>query len=342
MTDEESAVLSWLHPHAPRAPDVSRLHAGRLLGVIARHRLGFWLHSRFRFDAPNESDFDVGLAAQAVNHWAQGILDARVRREVLAAMVAAGIACVPLKGAVLGPLVYGHVAARPAHDLDVLVPSRSMPLAESVLHRLGYRQADRAAWKNEVGHDRPFWRGADLAVDLHRGLSQPRRYGVPEEQWLAETVPWTWEGIALRRLSDEAQFLHLVIHAAHHKFLIPWLHWLDMRLCLERGLDLPRVLRLAQTWRASIALKVAAENLAILFDDENLLTRTGRLNALQRVALADLTLPNAAITDSRGVWMDHWHAFWMIESWRDRFALGRLYAFHKFMQGFAKVSPGVN
>lgn len=59
-------------------------------------------------------------------------------RRVIATLAAAGIRSAPLKGPLMGELLYGDPGRRISHDIDLLVPLAQLPEAVEVIRQLGY------------------------------------------------------------------------------------------------------------------------------------------------------------------------------------------------------------
>ena len=246
-------------------------------------------------------------------------IDDRVRFEVLRALCERGLTVIPLKGAVLGPWLYGQKGVRPSNDLDVLLAPGEDAAAECVMAELGYVPAKRRQrpWHELRSHERAFWRGVDLPVELHRHVTQVPRFRLPVGDVLARTVPWHWEGLVLRRLDDADQFLTLIIHAVHHQFMVPLISWVDLMLLLERGVDLGVVEDRARQCGALPALRIAAELLWRYFDCADLLPYTRPLSAMRKQALRGIRTDWPGLRETRGPLRDRWHAFWLIDRTSD-------------------------
>src|SRR3954468_4098437 len=84
----------------------------------------------------------------------------------------AGIAAVPLKGAVLARRIYGDIALRPFSDIDLLIRREQIADAESVISKLGYAPefsipaAHRERWL-EQQCELTFCRAGLSRIELH-------------------------------------------------------------------------------------------------------------------------------------------------------------------------------
>ncbi len=296
-------------------PDWAGVDRRRFLELVDMHRVAPWLFAR-RARTPLPDWLQPALAKRVAGMEALAMLDEFHRAEVLGALVNAGIGVIPLKGAVLGPWLYGRPALRPANDLDLLLFPEQLDKAASILKKLGYEAAERkrGRWSEKVSHEHAFWRGSDLPVELHVHVTQPGRFRIGLDELFARAEPWSWKGLALRRLDLEDQLLTLIVHAAHHQFLVPLVSWLDIRLLLDRGPDMATIAQRAGKWRMSGALYLAGRILAGLFGDGRLADAAPKMGAVRRLALLPWASARVARADTRGVLADRWGAFWLIDS----------------------------
>lgn len=229
----------------------------RLAAALEEHRVGAWLHRHGTGAGPALAAALRRSAAQAA---ALRAADDEVRYAVLRALAGAGLAPIPLKGSVVGPWLYAAAYTRPAHDLDVLVPgAAARAAAAEVLAGLGFAPAsDRLS---PASHETAYVRGDDLPVELHAHITQAGRYATPLAELLERTVPWAWRGLRLRRLGDEDLLAHWIVHAAHHKFRLPLIQWLDVVLLLRRGLDVAAARARCADWGAAGAWYAAGATL---------------------------------------------------------------------------------
>lgn len=233
----------------------------RLTSALEAHRVGAWLH---RHGQGAGSALTATLRRSAAQAAALRAADDQVRFTVLQALAGAGLAPIPLKGSVLGALLYDAPYTRPAHDLDVLVTGAAeRALAAQTLVALGYSPViDRFA---PASHELAFVRGNDLPVELHAHITQPGRFATPLPELVDRAVPWRWRGLALRRLADEDLLAHWVVHAAHHKFRMPLVQWLDVVLLMRRGVDVAAAQRRCAAWGAGGAWYTAGVTLEAWF-----------------------------------------------------------------------------
>jgi len=135
---------------------------------------------------------------------------AAVAHSSAAALRAAGIESLLLKGVALAWSRYPAVAARPVSDLDVLVSVRTFERAVDVLLGEG--------WRLSIERDAPPWLQAVALVDdngqeldLHRWVFAHRFGGADDGLW-ERSIPVEVAGSSMRRLTDEDQLVLTLLH----------------------------------------------------------------------------------------------------------------------------------
>jgi hypothetical protein len=188
-----------------------------------------------------------------------------VFREVAGALTAAGIPVMPLKGLALAQRYYGDLALRPMTDLDLLVSRQNIPLAASVLRRLGFRAADG------MGSPSGFYaltsavvvyaRSHSLSIEVHWELFGRQVY----RPSLPASAAWS-HALDMRVFDQRVRYLHprdeiwyLCVHAAieHHLERLIWLVDIaELVDALPASWDWHRFAR--ETSAAGVALPVVA------------------------------------------------------------------------------------
>jgi len=220
------------------------------------------VRGRGLFPPPSEEILRLAYLANA----ARNFFLFRELEKVLLALSSQDISVLLLKGAALGPAVYGNPALRPLGDLDLLVRPADAPRALEVLTAHGYaplhpplRPASLLEDENEVFLRRQS--GADL--ELHWSLFDfPHyRYHLPMELFWSNARPLAIGGASAWMLGPEDQILHLCAHLVlHHGGEQPRLLWfhdvaeviahdsgqLDWAALLERARDCDLFLPLQQ------------------------------------------------------------------------------------------------
>lgn len=213
------------------------------------------------------------------------------RRQADAALKAAGIPCVWLKGIALARTVYPRPGLRPMGDLDAWIPAEQRQVALQVMQSLGYRwETDEGALF--VGDDAlalkmahhfyyhyVLWStvGPRTVVELHFDL-WPALLPSGEANWFWSQVRQE-ENDGVTTLSSEAHLLYLCAHAIyqHDEREAPLLRFFDVhRLIVAGQLDwacvLERAVRLGWTYAVERTLAQAVHHFrspvpAVFFDE---------------------------------------------------------------------------
>jgi Uncharacterised nucleotidyltransferase len=143
-------------------------------------------------------------------------------REILTACAGSGIPVVVLKGAALVETVYGNLAVRPMHDLDLLVRETDTAPAAGVLEGLGFEPDDwyrpREWYVAHMHHLVPYRRGK-VKVEVHHRLLPPEcPMTVPLETLWERARAAKVAGVSAAVLGPADLVVHLTLHLvlAHH------------------------------------------------------------------------------------------------------------------------------
>lgn len=220
-------MTDWWHD--PDAPWRSQLAADLFPGIEARtdergaeydavvdeHRLAPWLHAR-------RADKQIDWAVAAREAMARSLQQQNVLGTVLDVLAAQEIAPVLLKGLPLALFTYEEPWHRPMRDLDLLIDTHEQAIAaQHALMKEGFEGlegtcGDASALLGER-HQLPVLAAPDgvTFVELHVRLF----HGDENEERFADAVEREALGRRVRVLTPEAQYLHLVGHAARdHRF----------------------------------------------------------------------------------------------------------------------------
>jgi hypothetical protein len=180
--------------------------------------------------------------------------------ESLAALNAAGIEAMLLKGGALASTIYGSFAARPMRDIDLLVKPDCADEARALMSRLGWAADPELPGDQSYAshHHLPPLRdtgASGLRLEIHRALA-PR--GHPFR--FSEAEIWK-EAQVVNVGRTEALVMHEVHHAAHIAIHFAWSHmlkrgaWHAFRdlaaLVAARLLDWDDFVRVVCRWGAS-------------------------------------------------------------------------------------------
>jgi hypothetical protein len=117
---------------------------------------------------------------------------------------------------------YPEAHLRPMRDIDFLLEGHTIPAAESLLRKLGYRQSSVRPTSFYEGHHHsaPFVHvDTGVWVDVHRALVTPREQLVScgifdVEHVMTQLRASQFQGRRVRRLSPELEIVHLACHWA--------------------------------------------------------------------------------------------------------------------------------
>lgn len=156
--------------------------------------------------------------------------------ELLAAMHAAGLDTLALKGGYLAFHLYPDPALRGMSDIDLLFRPADLPAAETVLQQLGYEGKHKAAdegpgiVKHTSTYKRPSPETGPSTPNPYLSAAGDRHvdpHGSLEESWFGlriDVTPGVWErssplslvGQPARALAGEDLLLHLGVHLVFH------------------------------------------------------------------------------------------------------------------------------
>ncbi len=250
----------------------------QIVADLAGHDVAPFLYSQVRTTAqwptlPGMVQSAWGQAFQT--HGVRSHLMENELHQIVAALQAAGVPVMLLKGAALGRLVYGSPAERPVNDLDLLVPADAIDAARKVLGERDYLPQGLfwlGRWQRRYRAELPMvCQAADrrrLLVELHWSLLELPYYiaRIPiAEIWqLARPAP----GMPDASVPDSTTLLlhgcaHQMMHHHHERRLL-WLLDID-RLVRLGDLDWDTVLRRGQRWGLLLTLRtMLTEAVALL------------------------------------------------------------------------------
>jgi hypothetical protein len=198
--------------------------------------LELWLYRRIARGALNVPDDVRESLRQASAHLtARALALAAELAAILRALAAAGVACVPLRGAALAERLYDDACARPAGDIDLLVRRADLDAVEATLRARGFRAIDR-----RPGFAREFSYTLELArdgivVEPHWTLAYPPFADALDmaRVW-ARCRPGRVVGETALLLAPEAVLLNLCLHLVHKAPDVPLLWLLDIDRLVRR------------------------------------------------------------------------------------------------------------
>ncbi len=125
-----------------------------------------------------------------------------------------GIAAIALKGAVLAEQLYGNPGLRTMVDMDILVKPEELPLANSLMQEMGYKQLITTQPWDHAFHEAPFCKEAQfpLFIEIHWKLDDQKLVDVPYDEIWHRAQPIQTPGVTTKGLSPEDNLLFLCNH----------------------------------------------------------------------------------------------------------------------------------
>ncbi|HUF32083.1 MAG TPA: nucleotidyltransferase family protein [Acidimicrobiales bacterium] len=218
--DEPAAGASW--PAGISLQDAVEAH--RVGPVLApwRDRLGLTASDEAWLEAKQRRNTTVALAAS------------RQLVELVAALDAAGIRVLTLKGIPLALRTTGNLAGRHCGDIDLLVDTADLAAADGVMRDLGYHTSVGPAASPladpcrrlvlTMNNQLVFSAPGRQPVEIHWRLTKHELLPLPfDEAWAARTS-MAVAGADVAILGDEHERLFVTVHAAKHHFMrMKWL-----------------------------------------------------------------------------------------------------------------------
>ncbi|MBY0407658.1 MAG: nucleotidyltransferase family protein, partial [Rickettsiales bacterium] len=146
---------------------------------------------------------------------------------VVAALEAAGIACMVMKGMPIALCFHASHATRPMADLDLLVRSEQAADARRVLAGLGF-----AATTKHPAHEQPDLHAQDFRnaegteIDLHWYALREVPGSAIEDWFWASALPFTYEGVTCVRPAATPLLAHTLLHGLRSN-LEPSIRWVS-------------------------------------------------------------------------------------------------------------------
>jgi hypothetical protein len=206
--------------------------------IVRAHELVPWLYKSLggvpetgmprEISGALQKDYMLSVKASMTREWSL--------KQILAVLNAHGVTPVLLKGAYLGPKIYGDPALRTMCDIDLLARKEDLNAARNALTSLGYRiqfalgsPEDRILQLAETHiHDDDRF----TTVDLHRSLGSMDFYRFPPADVWSQVTEGNLYGHKVLFLSPELNFICVAVHALNHGAILR--DWLDMVLILKR------------------------------------------------------------------------------------------------------------
>ena len=197
-----------------------------LAALAAHHRVGtLFLEGLGKGGVrPPDPAVERALAQQRRQDTLRGMRQLAAMERVTAALAAAGIRSLVLKGLPLGQRIYGRPFAKSSIDIDLLVPEGAFSAAGRTLRELGWRLAmpdfretpARMRWYDSVQKEHVYT-NTDSKIELHRRLLGNRfLFSPPFTRLDAGALTVEVGRGRFRTLGDADQLLYLACHGTLH------------------------------------------------------------------------------------------------------------------------------
>jgi len=227
---------------------------------------------------------DISIPESAAEHLrrasfavaAENVHLLRELQTVVAALNAADIPVMLLKGAALNLAHYRSPGLRPMSDLDLLVRHADVDRARAILEAAGCRRGApllREDFFPRFYYETEYFTGSTrpARIDLHARPFRPMRYACTVHEgafWRgAETI--LCGSAAAWTPRPSVMFVHLAAHAAFHGCArLVWLYDLH-RFVAFHGAGLPwsEVVHISRKWSLTLAVRTAIERATMLLGD---------------------------------------------------------------------------
>ena len=242
-------LLSALEAGAEGQPfaDDNRADTSGVLAVARHHRLSPLLSIACRDIRPPA--LAESFRRDRVITTARNLFLRTAAEECIAALEAAGIRTIVLKGLAYEVTLYADAGARATGDVDLLVPAERRRDAFQVMNALGFEPRAAAAGFDEPDYHEVAWTRAGVEVDLHMMLAPTVRGGIDHDEVWARAAPLALGKAATWTLAaDHAAAFH-ALHMAIDHFAVPAIYLVDLARLLDSQAAVDAAEATARRWR---------------------------------------------------------------------------------------------
>jgi hypothetical protein len=229
--------------------------AGELLRVARYHRLSPLLSAERGGALP--AALAEACRRDRLITTARAMAFSEVAQECLAALAAAGIPGMVLKGIDYDARLYRGAGCRPTSDVDLLVPNPARRDAFRVLDRLGFEPRAAAPGFDDADYHEVAWTRAGTEVDLHLGLAPFARCRIDYDAVWRQAEPVRIGRVEARRLSPAHAAIFHALHMAIDHFAVPAIYLVDLARLLPAAPDRRAAESLASAWHCRRPLETA-------------------------------------------------------------------------------------
>lgn len=192
-------------------------------------------------------------AARALQ--ARSLRALKFTRKAVAAVEAAGIECVVLKGAAAA-VRWKEPSARQQSDLDLLVAPRDLKGASQALIAAGVASHEFMSGEHVHNASLKAKENIGLTIELHHALNSNHEITVDVAALLARRILVTTAQGPIPALAMEDDAAYLAMHAATHALgRLAWL--VDLEGLHRAGVDWVEAAHRARAWNVALAVEIA-------------------------------------------------------------------------------------
>jgi hypothetical protein len=218
-----------------------------LLALARRHRLTPLLAAQASSALPPQ--VAESCRKDRVLTAARNLALAEVAEQCAAALVAAGVPVIVLKGLAYDATLYPSPGLRPTSDIDMLVPLAQRRAAFATLDALGFEPRAAAPGFDEPDYHEVAWSRAGAEVDLHMGLAPFVRCAIDYDEIWAQAPALALRRTTVRMLAPVHAAVFHALHMAIDHFGVPALYLLDLARLLPTAGAIAEADALARRWR---------------------------------------------------------------------------------------------
>ena len=246
----------------------------RFLNLARRHRVqGLVWRSLQELRGRVPVAVAEALAKDATANATHGLNDAAESARLLTAFRSAGVAVIYLKGLALAQLAYGNPFVKMGWDIDILIQSKQLARAETLLLGAGYemvtptpdRRPNRLQRWHQT-HKESVWRKrhTNIHLELHTRLADnPCLLPTLTADSATQTVKLA-PGIELPTLAPDELFAYLCVHGSSSAWFR--LKWLTDFAAMAQNWDAPEISRLYERAQELGAGRAPAQALLLARD----------------------------------------------------------------------------
>jgi hypothetical protein len=180
---------------------------------------------------------------------ARNLMLAGAAEECVAALAAAGIQAVVLKGLAYERTLYAGQGARPTSDVDLLVREADRRAAFGVLDRLGFEPKTAAPGFDDPDYHEVAWRRGHVEIDLHLALAPYARCAIDYAAVWGQVRPLELGATRAFVLAPAHAAVFHALHMTIDHFDVPGLYLIDLARLAPAEADGAAALATARAWR---------------------------------------------------------------------------------------------